>query len=67
MSSRSNVTKDSIMDDDGSPRIEEAQASIREGIARARKMAADSKRLLDRLRYARLGPRPSPRLAQPMK
>ena len=46
------------MDDEGSARIAEAQASIRDGIARARKIAADSRRLLDRLRYARLGPRP---------
>jgi hypothetical protein len=42
--------------DEGAVRLEEAQASIRTGIARARKLAAESKRLLDRLRYARLGP-----------
>ena len=43
---------------EGSRRAEEAQASIRAGIARARKMAAESKSLLVRLRYGRLGPRP---------
>ena len=44
-------------DEDSARRLEDTQASIREGIARARKLAAESKRLLDRLRYARLGPR----------
>jgi hypothetical protein len=47
--------KDLKTDDEDAERLEDARASIRSGIARARKMAAESKRLLDRLRYARLG------------
>ena len=44
-------------DSESARRAEEAQASLRAGIARARKLAAESKRLLDRLSYGRLGPR----------
>ena len=45
-------------DSEGPARAEDVQASIRIGIARARRLAAESKRLLDRLSYGRLGPRP---------
>ena len=42
-------------------KAEEARESIRAGIARARRIAEESKLLLDRLRYGRLGPRPGAR------
>ena len=52
------MMKDRKSDKDGVTRADDAQASIRAGIARARKLAEESKRLLDRLSYGRLGPRP---------
>ena len=39
---------------------EEARARIEDGIIRARKLAAEAKRMLERLNYGRLGPRPNP-------
>ncbi|HEY5721688.1 MAG TPA: hypothetical protein VIT45_05150 [Allosphingosinicella sp.] len=60
--------EDQNMDDEARARLEDTQASIRNGIARARRMAAESKRLLDRLRYARLGPPRDPRpLLDPLR
>lgn len=44
-------------DSDCPARADDAQASIRIGIARARRLAEESKRLLERLSYGRLGPK----------
>lgn len=44
-------------DSDCPARVDDAQASIRIGIARARRLAEESKRLLERLSYGRLGPK----------
>ena len=57
MSGRSKLMTHSKTDSEGPARAEDAQASIRIGIARARRLAEESKRLLERLSYGRLGPK----------
>ena len=57
MSGPSRLMTDPKTDSEGPARAEDAQASVRIGIARARRLAEESKRLLERLSYGRLGPR----------
>ena len=52
--------KDTNINGPAGRKLADAEAGIKDGIARARKLAAESKRLLERLSYGRLGPRPTP-------